>query len=237
MITAKPITHAFDGRCVLAAPALVVDAGKSLAVIGASGSGKTTLLAVLAGVLSPDAGCVVVDGQDVTAMTPAARDGFRGRMMGIVFQDLHLVHALSVRDNLRLAQSLAGCGRDDGAIDTLLAQLGLAHRVHSRPRHLSRGEAQRAAIARAVIHRPKLILADEPTSALDDENGARVIGLLRDVAGRSGAALIVATHDARVRGQMDAVLALHPPEPAGGVGAGAGGGADPGNHQPVGAQS
>ena len=155
---------------------------------------------------------MLVAGQDLGALTPAELDAFRGRMVGIVLQRLHLIPALTVRDNLRLARTLARLPPDPQRLDTLLADLGLAALAGARPRQLSEGEAQRVAIARAVVNRPALILADEPTSALDDANCAAVLALLRAQAETSGATLVIATHDARLKPHFRHRLEL--PDPA-----------------------
>ncbi len=211
MIEISRVRHAFAGQRVLHAPDFRVETGNTLLVVGESGSGKSTLLHCLGGLLRPDEGAVVFDGLDLAGLGDGQLDRVRGAQIGIVFQDLHLMPALSVNDNLRLAQSLSGAGVDQARIDETLDRLGVAHLSHVKPRRLSRGEAQRAAIARAVVHRPKLLLADEPTSALDDANTQRVIDLLRAEASLARATLIIATHDHRLREQFDAQIELLAP--------------------------
>ena len=134
----------------------------------------------------------------MSALPPAARDGLRRRTIGLVFQTLRLIPALSVTDNLALAQQLAMGHVDRAAIAGMIDRVGLSHRAAARPRQLSQGEGQRAAIARALITKPRLVVADEPTSALDDANAARMIDLMFDVADATGATLLVATHDGRI---------------------------------------
>src|SRR5688572_23226790 len=167
--------------------------------MGPSGSGKSTLLAIIAGLLSASAGTVRVGGTEVTALGPSDRDRYRAREVGLVPQTLHLIGVLSVRENLALARDLAGLPADWSAIDGSLAALGLEALAGRRASRLSVGEAQRAAIARAVVNRPKLILADEPTAALDDANCDKAIALLQEQARACGATLVVATHDHRVQ--------------------------------------
>lgn len=135
-------------------------------------------------------------------MSAAALDAFRGQTIGIVLQNLHLIEALTLTDNLRLAQTLAGQTPDPDRLRRVMGELGLANHAKARPSELSHGEAQRAAIARAVINRPRLILADEPTSALDDGNCAVVLHLLRAQAETTGATLVVVTHDGRLTPQF-----------------------------------
>lgn len=208
MLEIRGLRHAYDGRTVLSVPSWDVAAGEASLVLGPSGSGKSTLLNVIAGLATPTEGSVRVDGEEVTRLAPAARDAFRARRVGLVLQTLHLVGVVSVRDNLRLAQRLAGCRVDDGRIDEVLAGLGIAALAGARASRLSVGEAQRVAIARAVVNRPSLLLADEPTSALDDANCARALSLLLDQAAACGATLLVATHDNRIRDRFARRLEL-----------------------------
>jgi len=144
----------------------------------------------------------------VTRLPPAQRDAFRARRIGLVLQTLHLIGVVSVRENLRLAQRLAGRQVDDARIDEVLAGLGVAKLAGARASEISVGEAQRVAVARAVVNRPSLILADEPTSALDDANCAKALALLLEHAAACGATLLVATHDNRIRERFSRRLEL-----------------------------
>jgi putative ABC transport system ATP-binding protein len=197
-VDVRDLVHAFGGRTVLDLPAWRVERGAHSLVIGPSGCGKSTLLHLIAGLIRPSRGRIGIDGQDLTTLGPAALDAFRGRRIGIVLQSMHLIGALTVRDNLRLARSLARQPAAAGRIEVLLDELGLARLAGTRPHRLSQGERQRLAIARAVVNQPSLILADEPTSALDDGNCAAVLELLRRQAQASDATLVVATHDHRL---------------------------------------
>jgi putative ABC transport system ATP-binding protein len=208
MVEIRGLRHEYAGRAVLEVPAWEVAPGESSLVLGPSGSGKTTLLNVIAGLATPTAGSVRVAGEEVTRLAPAARDAFRARKVGLVLQTLHLIGVVSVRENLRLAQRLAGNPADDARIDEVLAGLGIAGLGGARASDVSVGEAQRVAIARAVVNRPALILADEPTSALDDANCGRALALLLDQAAACGATLLVATHDNRIRGRFGKRLEL-----------------------------
>jgi putative ABC transport system ATP-binding protein len=208
MLEIRDLIHEFGARTVLDLPAWTVAPGQHSLVLGPSGSGKSTLLHAIAGLLRPSRGEIRVMGQELAALRADQRDRFRGRHIGLVLQRLHLVGALSVADNLRLARSLAGLPPDPERIGQLLRELGLKHLARARPALLSQGEAQRVAIARAVLNRPILILADEPTSALDDDSCATVLGLLRDQAERSGATLLIATHDARLRARFEHQMTL-----------------------------
>jgi putative ABC transport system ATP-binding protein len=203
----EAVRFARGPRPILDSVDLAVDRGEHLLLLGPSGSGKTTLLHLAAGLLTPSAGTIRVNGTAWPA-DQAGRDRLRGRNVGIIFQTLRLVSALSLEGNLRLAAGLAGQSAD--GLPRLLDELGLAHRAAARPRSLSQGEAQRAAIARALVARPALLLADEPTSALDDANASRVASLLLASAAREGSTLVVATHDARLRPHFRHVIELEP---------------------------
>lgn len=203
MFTLENIQHSYAGREVLRLAHWSVRQGEHWLIIGASGSGKSTLLHILAGIVMPSAGSVSVAGQDFSALRPARLDRFRGRNIGIVFQRMHLIPSLSVLGNLVLAQYLAGAKQDAREAAALLASLGLADAADRRPHALSVGETQRAAVARAVVNKPRLILADEPTSNLDDANAAAALDLLRAQAGSCNATLVIATHDMRIRDRFE----------------------------------
>ena len=209
MVEVEALEHGFGDRPVLDVPHWKVGAGEHCLVVGPSGSGKSTLLHLLAGLAAPRAGLVRIAGQELAALSPAARDRFRGRTVGLVLQSFHLLDTLNVLDNLRLARHLAGLPEDAARCREVLEELGVAEFSRARPSTLSHGQAQRVAIARAVINRPeKVVLADEPTSSLDDASCERVAGLIEAEAARHGAALVVATHDARVRGRFARSLSL-----------------------------
>jgi putative ABC transport system ATP-binding protein len=184
---------------VLAVPSWRAEAGDAWLLAGVSGSGKSTLLNILAGLITPSAGRVVVAGQDLAALPGGACDRWRGRHVGLVPQKLHLVGAVNVADNLRLACTMAGLPVDEARIRALLESVHVADLARRLPRELSQGQAQRVAIARAVVNRPALMLADEPTANLDDLHAAAALELLRTQALEAGATLVVASHDARVR--------------------------------------
>ena len=208
MLEVRGLRQEYGGRTVLALDEWTVGRGEACLVLGPSGSGKSTLLNAIAGLATPTAGTVRVDGQPMTDLPAAARDRLRARRIGLVLQTLHLIGVASVRDNLRLAQRLAGLAADEARIAEVLEGLGIAALAGAKARDLSVGEAQRVAIARAVVNRPPLLLADEPTSALDDASCARALDLLVDQARACGATLVVATHDQRVRERFDRRLDL-----------------------------
>ena len=193
------VAHRYGATTAVAVPAWHADPGEAWLLSGPSGCGKSTLLHILAGLVVPTQGAVSVAGSDLRAMTEGARDRWRGRTIGLVPQRLHLVGALDVRDNLRLAQALPGLAPDDARITALLEAVGVVDLAHRYPRELSQGQAQRVAVARAVVNRPALLLADEPTANLDDAHAAQALELLRAQALEAGATLVVASHDGRVK--------------------------------------
>lgn len=202
MFVIRNLKHAYDSTEVLSVAAWQVEQGSQWLVLGPSGSGKTTLLHILAGILQPTAGDVSIAGQNLTALKPADLDRFRGQRIGIVLQRLHLVPSLTVVNNLLLAQYLAGLPQDGARAREVLASLDVAEKAGAYPHELSFGQAQRVAVARAVVNRPKLLLADEPTSNLDDERCAQAYGLLESQARACDTTLVVATHDQRIKARM-----------------------------------
>jgi putative ABC transport system ATP-binding protein len=206
----RQVSHGYGERLVLAGFDLEQRAGEHRLLLGPSGSGKTTLINLIAGLLTPRSGSIEIRGEAIDRLAPARRDDVRRRHVGIIFQTLRLVGALDVRRNLLLAQKLAGAAPDPQAVHALLERVGIGHRAGAKPRELSQGEAQRAAIARALIGKPALLIADEPTSALDDANAARIARLLLDAAEANGSTLLIATHDARLRSFIPQAVALQP---------------------------
>jgi putative ABC transport system ATP-binding protein len=199
MFRLRNLAHAYNGTEVLHVPQWEADQGAHRLVLGPSGSGKTTLLHILAGILRPSKGSVVVAGQDLGSLAAGELDRFRGRNIGIVLQRLHLIGSLTVIDNLLLAQYLAGLAQDRERVTEVLAGLDLADKAGAYPHELSFGQAQRVAVARAVVNKPRLLLADEPTSNLDDERCRHALELLEGQARACGATLVIATHDQRIR--------------------------------------
>ena len=209
MIRIERLRFAYHNGCdVLHLDRLEVQKQTDLLIVGPSGCGKTTLLHLMAGLLQPKAGSVVVDGQDLAQLSPPGRDRFRGRRIGIVLQQFHLLPTLTAMQNLLVAQSIAGLPVDRAAAHGMLTALGVAERTDAMPHQLSVGQQQRVAIARALVNRPKLLLADEPTSNLDDEACGAVADLLLGAARQHAASLVIATHDSRLKPRVDEQLVL-----------------------------
>jgi putative ABC transport system ATP-binding protein len=182
VLSLKGVRHRYGAREVLRLEHFAAAQGEKWLVLGPSGSGKSTLLHILAGLLAPSEGSVEV-----------------ARPIGIVPQKLHLIASLTVEQNLLLAQYLAGAREEPARAAQVLAGVSLADRAQARPHELSHGQAQRVAVARAVMNRPRLLIADEPTSNLDDAHCAAALDLLEAQAAECGATLVVATHDARAK--------------------------------------
>ncbi|MBI1302390.1 MAG: ATP-binding cassette domain-containing protein [Phycisphaera sp.] len=183
----------------LVLPSLTLAAGEEMLLVGRSGCGKSTLLQLIAGLLDPSSGSVLVGGTEINALRGAARDRFRGREIGMVFQTFHLLTGFTARENVLAALLMADSPAAERAAraDNLLRSLGLED-LDARVEELSVGQQQRVAIARALACRPTLVLADEPTASLDPENAVNALRVLRDACREQGAALLVVSHDPAV---------------------------------------
>ena len=172
-----------------------VEAGDSLAILGASGSGKSTLLGLLAGLDTPTGGTVFLDGVDIFSFDEDGRARLRGRLAGFVFQSFQLLPALSALENVMLPLELHATADARLRATEALERVGLSHRFSHLPKHLSGGEQQRVAVARAFVTQPKILFADEPTGNLDANTGAQIIDLMLDLNQAQGTTLILVTHD------------------------------------------
>jgi ABC-type lipoprotein export system ATPase subunit len=208
LIFTEGVSYAFGAGIRISFPDLKIEAGEHWLITGRSGSGKTTLLHILAGLRLPQTGKVHVNGVDLTAISQRKLDHFRGKNIGIVFQTSHFVQSLSVAENLQLAQYLAGEKADKKRINELLQRLGLSDKGKKKPTELSIGEQQRAAIARALVNKPAMLLADEPTASLDDENCRALFELLKSESDSSGASLVIVTHDQRLKDLISNIAKL-----------------------------
>jgi putative ABC transport system ATP-binding protein len=179
----------------LAAATVTLQAGDFMVVHGPSGSGKSTMLLIAGGMLKPGTGRVLVDDTDLYASRSGCISRYRRRNVGFVFQRLHLIDYLSVRDNLRFALAMRGCGPDKAqTLEQTAEKLGIHERLDHLPCELSIGEQQRAAVARALVGGPKVVLADEPTGNLDPQNARIIAGVLADFA-RKGNVVVMVTHN------------------------------------------
>ena len=208
MIQIDNLNFGYAEHQILSIPHMQVNESEHLLILGSSGSGKTTLLHILGGLLSPKDGKVLIGETDLYGMSGAQRDRYRGQNIGLVFQKAHLISALTVMENLLLAQYLSGTAQDKGRVVEVLKELNLGDKKNKKVRRLSQGEQQRVTIARALLNRPRLILADEPTASLDDKNAQIVIDMLKAQAAKYQASLIIATHDQRVKDSFELQLNL-----------------------------
>ncbi len=199
MITTKDLKFKYTNNLKFDFPDIVCEQGSHWLLLGQSGCGKTTLLHLLGGLLRPTEGRILVQNQEITTLSDNDLDYFRGQHIGIIFQQPHLIKALTVEENLLTAQYLAGKAQDKSKVKDLLSKLNISDKLQAKPQNLSLGEQQRVAIARALINDPVLILADEPTSSLDDVNCKEVVALLLEQSKNFEATLLIVTHDSRLK--------------------------------------
>ncbi len=202
MFQIQNLVYQYNHKIVLQISDWQASQGEKWLLLGNSGSGKSTLLHILAGFLACQKGKILIQNQDIHSLTPAQQDQFRAKNIGFVFQKPHLISSLTVLQNLLLAQYCAKIPQDSKKCTEILETLQLQDHKHKLPHQLSQGQAQRVAVARAVLNNPILLLADEPTASVDDENAQQITQLLQEQAQRSNATLIVATHDQRVKSQF-----------------------------------
>ncbi len=210
MLKLTHIQKSYGSKTILDDVSFVIGAGEYVAIMGESGSGKSTLLNLIAALDTPDSGSVKIADRDLSQLSDAERTQFRAATIGFVFQAFHLLPHLSVLHNVSLPLAIAGCGihERETKARAILKSFGLEGRESSLPRELSGGEMQRSAIARALIHEPKLVLADEPTGNLDSRNAQSVLTLLRQQIKDRGASGILVTHSLAAAQTADRILVL-----------------------------
>ncbi len=199
MISTKNITFSYNKDQTFIMPDLFCQAGSTILVTGNSGKGKTTYLHILAGLLQPNSGEIVIDNKEITHIKGSKADKFRGKNIGVVFQKSHFIASLSVLENLEMASWLATGKKHKVRAKELLQKLDISEQAQKLPSQLSVGQQQRVSIARALMNEPKVLLADEPTSSLDDKNADNVIELLENLSKEYKTALIIVTHDSRIK--------------------------------------
>lgn len=184
--------------------------GEFVAIVGASGSGKSTLLHLLGGLDKPSQGKVIIDGQDINKLSDSRLSKFRNQVIGFIFQSFYLQPFLTLRQNIEVASMPARINKKERRqkIDDLAKQVDLYDRLKHRPRELSGGQIQRAAIIRALLNNPKIILADEPTGNLDSKNSQDVISLFKDICSQYKTTVIIATHDQEIASQADRIITI-----------------------------
>lgn len=208
MFVIEQVRHFYKEKLAVQVASWQVSQGEQWLLRGGSGSGKTTLLHILGGLLRASEGIIRIGDTNISTLNGAKLDAFRGKNIGIVFQQSYLIHSLTVLENMLLAQYMAGFKQDKTLCINLLEKLNIAYLIQQKPYELSQGEAQRIAIARALLNRPTLLLADEPTSSLDDENAFQVAELLKSQASDTQATLVISTHDSRLVPYFEKVFQL-----------------------------
>ena len=209
MLSVENIGYTYNDNVHLSYATWTLLAGDRMILLGSSGSGKTTLLHLLAGLLPPTSGKILFEGEEIHKKSVFGMDKWRGKNVGIVFQQPHLLPSISVEGNVLLAQYFGRFRPNKSEVHSLLDRLGLLALKNRYIHQISHGQACRVAIARSLINQPKLLLADEPTAGLDDKNCIQAIDLLISETQRNNASLIVATHDQRIKKKFDHQL-THP---------------------------
>lgn len=207
-ISATDIVFAYNRQTTFYYPPIQCNQEEALLITGKSGCGKTTLLHILCGLIRDYNGSVCISERDIEKMTNRELDKFRGQQVGIIFQRNHFVSSLNVMDNILLSSYLSSGKKDKAKAASLAGTLQIGELLNKAPAQLSQGEQQRVSIARALMNNVSVVLADEPTSSLDDDNAFAVAKLLQQQAKQAGAALIIVTHDERLKNIFNNSISL-----------------------------
>lgn len=208
MLACSELSFSYDTKKTFNFPSFSCEKGETLLILGNSGTGKTTLLHLLALLLTPNSGSIKIKGKELALLTAKDASQMRANHLGIIYQKPHFVNSLNVLDNLLLANYLADKKQSKTQAQNLAQNLGISELLDENTSILSGGEQQRVSIARALMNNPDVILADEPTSNLDDENCKRVIELLENQSKNIGAALVIVTHDQRLKDNFKNIITL-----------------------------
>lgn len=208
MIQTKNLAFSYNGKTNFNFPDITLNKGEVLLITGGSGKGKTTLLHLLGGLLKAQSGSILIGDTNIENLSHKKLDQFRGKNIGLILQQSHFVEAFSVVENVILSSWLATGRKAEEKAKSLLSELGLSDQITKLTSRLSIGQQQRVSIARALINEPQLLLADEPTSSLDDDNAFKVADLLSQLSQEYGAALIIVTHDQRLKDRFSNQITL-----------------------------
>ncbi len=208
MIKTDNLSKKYNESTTIQFPDMEINKGESVLILGNSGVGKSTLLHMLAGILKPSKGSIHINDQNLYQLSGGKLDEFRGKNIGVVFQNPHFIQSITAKENIKLAQKISLGHHDDKVIDNLFERLNIDHRKTVLPFQMSQGERQRLAIIRGFVSQPSILLADEPTSALDDENCEVVINLLKEQAQIFKTSLLIVTHDSRLRNYFSTTISL-----------------------------
>lgn len=208
MTETKSLVYQYPNGKLFRFPDFVLNSGEKALISGKSGSGKTTLLHLLAGILRPSSGEIIIEHQALHSLGESGLDRFRSQNTGLIFQQHLFLKSLTMSENLAIARSLAGKEQDNDWKQKLMQALSIEQLQTKKPEQLSQGELQRFSMARALINRPALLLADEPTSSLDDENFEQMIQLLHTLEKLSPFSMLIATHDNRLKNVYQSIVSL-----------------------------
>lgn len=198
-----------EGSFLLKIPRFSIEQGNQVALSGKSGSGKTTLLHLICGIIAADEGSICIADTDITRLKESKRDMFRAQHIGVVYQTFNLLQGFTAKENVMLGGSFSRHSQHLASrAKELLERLGLGEQMNRKPRELSVGQQQRVAVARALVHKPDLVLADEPTANVDATNAGAIVAEMRALSAECGSTLVIITHDESIKKQMPQIVEL-----------------------------